>query len=120
MPLFLLLETSGRQAAKKLRRAAGLGPSLAGLFLEPFASDAHALLLVRIWWTKRAHIGGDLPYFAFVRAADDDVRLLVHRDLDSFRNREFDGMRLAESERHDFALEFGAVADAHDVQIFFE
>src|SRR6202040_2941401 len=46
--------------------------------------------------------------------------LLVHRDLDSLGNREFDRMRFAESKRHNLALEFGAVTDANDIQILLE
>ena len=48
------------------------------------------------------------------------MRLLVHGDLDAFGNREFDGMRFAESESDDFAFELSAVPDADDVEIFLE
>ena len=57
---------------------------------------------------------------AFVGAADNQVRLLFDGDLDAFGNLEFDRVRLAECEGDNLALEFGAIADADDVELFFE
>src|SRR5580700_749813 len=105
---------------KTLCRAAGLCSRLAGLFLQTLAGDANTLLLVRIGRTQRAKIRGHLSDFALVRAADDDVRLLVHGDLNSFGNRELDRVGFAERERHDLALQLSAVTDANDVQILLE
>src|SRR2546429_3030368 len=52
----------------------GLCSRLAGLLLQPLTGDAHALLLVGVGRTQRAHIRGNLADLAFVRAAHDDVR----------------------------------------------
>jgi hypothetical protein len=48
------------------------------------------------------------------------VRLLFDGDLDALGNFELDRVRLTERERDGFALEFGAIADADDVELFFE
>src|SRR6266704_5739157 len=101
-------------------RGAGLCSRLAGLLLQPLTSDAHALLLVGVGRTQRAHIRGNLADLAFVRAAHDDVRLLFHRNLNAFRNREFDWMGLAKREGNLFALQLSAIAHAHDVEFFLE
>src|SRR6266566_382790 len=101
-------------------RGAGLCARLAGLLLQPLTGDAHALLLVGVGRTQRAHIRGNLADLAFVRAAHDDVRLLLDGDLNAFRNRKFNRVRLAEREGNHFALQLGAVADAHDVELFLE
>src|SRR2546421_7141550 len=101
-------------------RGAGLCSRLAGLLLQPLTGDAHALLLVGVGRTQRAHIRGNLADLAFVRAAHDDVRLLLDGDLNAFRNRKFNRVRLAEREGNQFALQLGAIADAHDVELFLE
>src|ERR1700687_219341 len=103
-----------------LRRAAGLRASLASLLLQTLASDANAFLLVRIGRTQRANVRGHLANLAFIRAADNEVRLLVHGDLNALGNLKFDGMRLTERERNGFALQLRAVAYTHDVELFFE
>src|SRR6266404_1898676 len=103
-----------------LRGAAGLRASLASLLLQALAGDANAFLLVRIRRTQRTNVRSYLAKLALVRAADHDVRLLVHRDLNASRNLELDGMRLAERESNGFALEFRAVANAHEVEILLE
>src|SRR6266481_851466 len=103
-----------------LRGAAGLRASLASLLLQAFAGDANAFLLVRVGRTQRANVRSNLADLALVRAADHDVRLLVHRDLNAFRNLELDRVRLAEREGNGFAFELRAVADAHNIEIFFE
>src|SRR6267154_5369217 len=94
-----------------LRRAAGLRASLASLLLQALAGDANAFLLVRIRRTQRTNVRSYLADLALVRAADHDVRLLVHRDLNAFRNLELDRVRLAEREGDSFALELRAIAD---------
>src|ERR1700691_4355553 len=102
----------------ELRR--GLRASLASLLLQAFASDAHALLLVRIRWTQRAHIRRDLPHLTFVRARNHHVRLFFDRDRDAFRNRKFDRMRITQRQRYVLAFHFRTVANAHNVQILLE
>src|SRR5260370_5167220 len=101
-------------------RGAGLCSRLAGLLLQPLTGDAHALLLVRVGRTERAHVRGNLADLALVRAAYDDVRLLFHRNLNAFRNRKFNRVRLAEREGNHLALQLGAIADAHDVELLLE
>src|SRR5712664_127277 len=101
-------------------RRAGLCSCLAGLLLQALTRNAHAFLLVRIGRTQRAHVRGNLADLAFVRTAHDDVRLLFHGDLDSFRNGKINRVRLAEREGNGLALQLRAIADAHDVELFFE
>src|SRR6266849_9009831 len=101
-------------------RGAGLCSRLAGLLLQPLTGDAHALLLVRVGRTQRAHIRGNLADLAFVRAAHDDVRLLFHGDLNAFRNRKINRVRLAERKGNRLALQLRAIADAHDVELLLE
>src|SRR5215467_12767236 len=48
------------------------------------------------------------------------MRLLVHGDLDSFRNRKLDRVRLAKGERNSLTFEFCAVTDADNVELFLE
>src|SRR6202007_164618 len=89
MPLSFLLITKSCQDQStdgaspppqiKLRRAS-LCTRLAGLFFQGLAGNAHALLLVRIRRTQRAHVRGNLANLALVRAAHDEVRLLFHGD----------------------------------------
>src|SRR6266849_4759125 len=106
--------------AISLGRAAGLRTGLAGLLLQPLAGDANALLLIRIGRAQRTHVRGNLADLSLVRAADNEVRLLLHRHLDAFRNRKLDGMRLSERESNHFALQLRAIADADDIQLFLE
>src|SRR3984893_985098 len=103
-----------------LRGAAGLRASLASLLLQALAGDANALLLIRVGRTQRANVRGHLANLPFVRAADNDMRLLVDRDLNALGNFELDGMRLAEREGNGFAFELRAVADPDDVQVLLE
>src|SRR5229473_373054 len=102
------------------RGGAGLCSGLASLLLQTLAGDAHALLLVRIGRTQRAHVSSNLADLAFVRSAHNDVRLLFHGDLNAFRNRKINRVRLAEREGNRLALQLGAIADAHDVELFLE
>src|ERR1700676_2291347 len=102
------------------RRAAGLGASLARFLLQALTGDANTFLLVGIGRTQRANVRGHLADLPLVRATDHDVRLFVHRDLNAFGNLEFDRVRFAEREGHQFAFELRAIADAHDVQILLE
>src|ERR1700756_6014832 len=69
-----------------LRGDAGLCASLASLLLQALAGDANAFLLVGIGRTERANVRSYLADLAFVRAAHHDVRLLIDRDLNAFRN----------------------------------
>src|SRR5260370_14990306 len=103
-----------------LRGAAGLGASLASLLLQALTRDANAFLLVGVGRTQRANVRGHLAILALVCAADHNVRLLVHGDLNALGNLELDGMRLAERESNCFAFQLRAVSDAHDVQILLE
>src|SRR5579862_7479486 len=108
-------------AAKKLSLGrASLGPGLAGLLLQALAGNANSLLLIGIGWPKRTDVRRHLSDLTLVRTADDQVRLLVHRDLDAFRDRKGNRVRLAEREGYSLALEFGAVPNADDVHFLFE
>src|SRR5580704_2952699 len=98
-------------------RAAGLRSGLAGFLLQALAGDTHTLLLVRVGWTQRASVCCYLTNLAFIRAAYDQVRLLLDGDLDAFGNVKLDRVRLAERECHHLAFEFRAVADADDVEV---
>ena len=54
-------------------------------------------MLVRIGRTQRPEIRRYLSDLRFISAADDQVRLLIHGNLNALGNRKLDGMRLAES-----------------------
>src|SRR5712664_2985130 len=103
-----------------LRRAAGLRASLASLLLQALASDANTFLFVGVGRTQRANVRGHLADLPLVRAADHEVRLLVHRDLNALGNLELDGMRLAERASNPFAFQLRSVSDPDDVQILLE
>ena len=96
------------------------GASLARFLLQAFARQADALLLVRIRRTQAADIRRHLPDLARSAPLTVRRRLLFHRDLNAFGNRELDGMRIAERENDGLALDFGAIADADDVEILLE
>src|SRR5260221_13351092 len=48
------------------------------------------------------------------------MRLFLHRNLYSLRNRELDGMRIPQREVHLLALELGAISHTDDVEILLE
>src|SRR5579875_977240 len=102
----------------RLRRR--LGSGLAGLLLQPLAGNANAFLLVRVGRTQRAKIRRDLPDLILVRAGDGQMRLLFDGDLYAFGNRKFHRVRIPECEDDVLALHFGAVADAHDIELLLE
>src|SRR3984893_16186075 len=101
-------------------RAAGLRSSLACFLLQALAGDTNALLFVRVGRTQLANIRRNIANLAFVRAADDQLRLFLDGDLNSLRNVKLDRVRLAECECDHLALKFRAVANAHDIEIFLE
>src|SRR4029077_545130 len=103
-----------------LRRGAGLRASLASFLLQALAGDTNAFLLVGVGRTQGANVRSYLADLTFVRAADNQMRLLVDGNLNALGNLELDGMRFAERESNRFAFELRAVSDAHDVQIFLE
>src|SRR5580693_1543289 len=67
-------------------RAAGFCSCFTGLLLQAFARYAHALLLVWVGRAQLANVRGNLTDLTFVRAAYDQVRLLLDGDLDAFGN----------------------------------
>src|SRR5271167_2959906 len=93
-----------------------LGPSLASFLLQALAGNANPLLLVRVGGAQRTKVRSHLANLRFIRAADDNVGLLVDRDVDSLGNRKLHRVGLAESKRHGFSLHFRAVADADNVE----
>src|SRR5215212_8853163 len=94
---------------------------LTGLAPNHFVRVLDALALVGIGLAETADLGRGLSDFLLVNAGDGDVAALgIDSDVDPFRNREADRVRVAELE-HDFAsLDFGAVADADDVELALE
>src|SRR6266849_4161809 len=103
-----------------LRRGAGLCASLASFLLQALAGDTNTFLLIAVGRPQGANVGSHLANLAFVRATDNQMRLLVDGNLNALGNLELDGMRFAERESNGFAFELRAVADAHDVQILLE
>src|SRR6185436_7930259 len=98
-----------------------LACSLAGLATNHFVAVLDALALVGIGLAETADLGRGLSDLLLVDAGDGDVSALrVHGHVDSFRNRETDGMRVSELEHDLAALDLGAVADADDVELAFE
>src|SRR6266436_4838067 len=118
--VLLLKKLSPISYAAKAKLRACFGSRFASLFLQTLARDANSLLLVGIWRSQRTNVGGNLANLSLIRTADDEVRLLVHGDLNTFRNRKLDGMRLAESKIDYFAFKLRAIADADDVHLFLE
>src|SRR5580658_6406086 len=94
-----------------------LHAGLASLLLETLASDANALLFVRVWRTQRAEVCRHLAHLILVRPGNRQVRLPFDGNLNSFRNGEFDRVRIAERENHSLAFQLRAVAYAHDIEI---
>src|ERR1700682_480025 len=103
-----------------LRLGGRFRASLAGLFLQALAGHANAFLLVGVGWTQTAKVRSHLTNQALIRTADDKVRLLLDSNRDPFGNSKLDRMRISKAEIYGFAFEFGAIADAHYVQIFLE
>src|SRR6266478_4654596 len=97
-----------------------LRAGLPGLLLQELAGDANAFLLIWIGRPQRANVRSHLAALAFVGAADDQVRLLVHGDLNALGNLELDGVGLAKRKGDRFAFELRAIADTHDVEFFLE
>ena len=94
-----------------------LRAGLADLLAQHFAGVADALVLVRIGRAQRADIGRHLAQHLLVVAGQHQVRLLVDLQIDAVGQQNFDGVRIAERERRDLALDVGAVADADDVEL---
>src|ERR1051325_1442114 len=94
---------------------------LSGLPPNDFVRVLDALALVGIGLAEAADLGRNLSDFLLVDAGDGDVTGLgVDGDVDPFRNREADRMRVAELE-HDLApFDLGAIADADDVELALE
>src|ERR1700728_3467089 len=121
--IFLLAPACGGRYDRKNSAALGrcrFGAGLSGLLFQALAGNAHALLLIRIGWTQRAKIRRDLTDLILVRAGHGHVRLLFHRDLNSFRTRKLDRVRIAERQDQVLALHLGAIADADDVEVLLE
>src|SRR4051812_16792741 len=87
------------------------------LLLQDLARVPDTLLLVRIRLAEAADIGRDLSDELPIDAADRDVRLLVDRDVDSWRHVEHHGVRVAKGEHDLLALHLRAVPDADDVEL---
>src|SRR5947208_12897621 len=103
--------------AKRKFLCAGFSSRFAGFLLQALAGNTNPLLLVGIGRTQRTNVRGNLANLALVRAADDQMSLLVHGDLNTFGNRKLDGMRFAEREIHDFAFELRAITDPDNVHV---
>src|ERR1051325_5557470 len=104
-----------------LARSMLLACCLSGLPPNDFVRVLDALALVGIGLAEAADLGRNLSDFLLVDAGDGDVTGLgVDGDIDPFRNREADRMRVAELE-HDLApFDLGAIADADDVELALE
>jgi hypothetical protein len=80
-----------------------------------------AFALVRIGLAKSADLRRGLTDFLFVDASNGDVAALrLDGDLDSLRNGEAHGMRVAELEDDFLPFDFGTVTDADDVELALE
>src|SRR6266536_4127644 len=100
------------------RQTRSLRSRLSNLLLQALASIAHTFVLIRIGWTQRAHLGGNLPDLLAVNARNRELRLLrIYGDFNSSGQRILDRMRISQRE-HDraLALHLGAIADADDFQ----
>src|SRR3954470_16223304 len=94
---------------------------LTRLAADHFVGVLDAFALVRIGLAQRADFGGGLSDLLLVDAGDGDViGLRLDGDVDAFRNRETNRMRVAEGKDHFLPLDFGTVADADDVELALE
>src|SRR5204863_9429205 len=91
---------------------------LSNLLLQAFARIAHTLVLIRIGWAQRAHLGGNLPDLLPINAQNRKLCLLgIYGDFNSRGQRVLDRMRI--SQREDdraLALHLSAIPDADDFQ----
>src|SRR5882724_3041746 len=78
---------------------------LTDLLTQRFARIPHALVLVGIRRTQRAHVGGDLPQKLAIRTRQHQVRLFVDLHVDPVRQIKLDGVRIAQSEGGDAAFD---------------
>src|SRR5881227_1298251 len=99
-----------RMTLRGLRRYASLPCCLTCLAANHFVGVLDAFALVRIGLAQRADFGGGLSDFLLVDSGDGDVAGLgLDGDVDAFRNRETDRMRVAEGEDDFLPFDFGAV-----------
>src|SRR5262249_19124855 len=77
---------------------------------------ADALVLVRIRFSQRPDIRGDLSDLLPIHSADDQPGLLIDGYADARWNRILDRMRITQREDHRILFRFRTVANAHDFE----
>src|SRR5690606_32396733 len=87
---------------------------------DGFVGVLHALALVRLGRTEAADLGGDFAPRLLVGAGDDDLGLGRRAQGDALRRREHDRVREAQREVEVLALDSGAVANAHQLELALE
>src|SRR5262249_24991095 len=93
---------------------------LSGFLLENLAGVTDTLVLVRIRFLQRSNIRRNLANLLPVNAGNHEARLLINGDIDSRRNRIFNGMRKAQRENDRILLLLRAIAHADDLQLTLE
>src|SRR5262245_5262332 len=97
-----------------------LACGLAGLLAHGLAVIANALALVRLRRAEIADVGRDLADSLFADAAHDDHRRAFALNLDAFRHRELDLVRVAERHDESLAAHFGLVTHTADLELLLE
>src|SRR5581483_745299 len=91
---------------------------LSNLLLQTLADIGHALILVWVRRSVRAHFVGDLPHLLPINARQRDASLLrIDGGIHASWQRVLDRMGIPQAE-HDlcFAIHLGAIPDADDFQ----
>src|SRR5579864_7051503 len=92
-------------------------PGLADLLAQEFAGVPDALVLVWVGRTQCPDIRGYLADHLLVISTEHQVGLLVDLELDSGRQQNLNGVRIAQRESGDVTLHVGAIAHARDIQL---
>ena len=93
-----------------------LGSGLAGFLLEPFASDANALLLIGIGRAQPTQVCCDLADLPLVCARHGQMGLLVDRDLNAFGDRKLNRMRKPQRDDEVASLHLGPITHTDNVE----
>src|ERR1700693_5237816 len=100
-----------------LRRLRSCHPSLAMLLPQWFARVPYALVLVRVGRAQGTDVCGYLADHLLVISGQHQVGLFVDFELNTRRQQNLDGVRIAQRESCDVALHVGAISDARNIQL---
>jgi len=87
---------------------------LAGFLAQRFARITHTLIFVRIRRPQRSNLRRDVTDRLAIVSTHNQMRLLIHFQIDARRQNHLDRMRIAQRESSDPALHVAAVTDPED------